>query len=73
MTPSQKANQQIAELVMRSEANWKAASLFTCVMAWAFGERLTFDHIGWRFCISQWRGVDYLLSIKEPREQGANL
>lgn len=53
-------------LTIAANANWKNAGCLLRATVWIFGRHERFVHLGWQLRISWWRGVPFLLSIKEP-------
>lgn len=61
-----RADREIGDYVLLADQNWKAAPFWLrFILPLAAWDRLTFDHIGYRFTIAQWRGQPYLIFADE--------
>ncbi|PQV56396.1 hypothetical protein LX70_02662 [Defluviimonas denitrificans] len=56
---------EIGRLVLAANLNFKIRPLRTILAAFLFGRRERIEHLGRRFSIAHWRGLPYLMSIRE--------
>ena len=61
-----RADAAIGAYVLLANQNWRAAPwwlrLLLPVMVW---DHLTFDHLGTRFTVAEWRGQPFLIFVDE--------
>lgn len=50
--------------VLFADGMWSHASWPEKVGAFLFGKRKRFEHLNKRFCVAEWYGLPYLLSVK---------
>jgi hypothetical protein len=54
-------------LLLAADAHWRTARWWTRAAAWAFGRHRIVRHLGCVNRVALWRGVPYLLTIREER------
>ncbi|PCH70269.1 MAG: hypothetical protein COC12_08420 [Rhodobacteraceae bacterium] len=54
--------------VMAGDDNWRKGPLWRSAMAFLFGRRHRFEHLGMRCTIAWWKDEPFLISMREVRQ-----
>lgn len=60
-------NPALSLLLLAAAARWRTARWWTRAAAWAFGRHRIVRRLGCVNRVAVWRGVPYLLTIREER------
>ncbi|WP_282094327.1 hypothetical protein [Epibacterium ulvae] len=57
-------------VVLIGDHNWRKGSIFKACMAYVFGRRDRFEHLGMRCTVAWYKGKPYLIGLTEARHGG---
>lgn len=55
----------IGAIVLVGDYNWRDGPWLPATMAFLFGQRQRFEHLGMRCTVAWWRGDPYLIWLRE--------